>query len=137
VTVTLDTSGLFTLVNRKDPKNALASQSLVASSGPYLVPSAILSEITYLIEQRMPPALDRFLADIESGRYRLDCGDNDTSRVRQLVKRYEDLPLGFADAAVVACAERNGGSVLTFDRRDFGVVAREGRISLLPDYEHD
>jgi hypothetical protein len=130
--ITVDTSGLFTLVNGKDPNNSLARRSLLATGGPYLVPSAILSEITYLLEQRMPQALDRFLADIESGRYELDCGENDMARVRQLVKRYQDLPLGFADAAVVACAERNGGSVLSFDRRDFGVVAREGRIALLP-----
>ena len=130
--ITVDTSGLFTLVNGRDPNNSAASRSLLATGGPYLVPSAILSEITYLLEQRMPQALDRFLADIEGGRYELDCGENDMTRVRELVKRYEDLPLGFADAAVIACAERNGGSVLTFDRRDFGVVAREGKITLLP-----
>jgi hypothetical protein len=39
--------------------------------------------------------------------------------------------LGAADAAVVACAERNGGRVLTVDR-DFGVVAGEGTITVLP-----
>ena len=53
-------------------------------------------------------------------------------RVRELVQRYADLPLGFADAAVVACAERTTGRVLTFDRRDFAVVAREGTIQLAP-----
>ena len=31
-----------------------------------------------------------------------------------------------------ACAERNGGKVVTLDRRDFGVVAREGTITVLP-----
>ena len=45
--------------------------------------------------------------------------------------RYKDLPLGFGDAAVVACAERTGGRVLSFDRRDFSVVAGEGTITLL------
>ena len=38
-----------------------------------------------------------------------------------------------ADAAVVACAERNGGRVLTFDRRDFDVIAREVPITLVPE----
>jgi predicted nucleic acid-binding protein len=42
------------------------------------------------------------------------------------------LPLGSADAAVIACAERHGGRVLTLDRRHFGVVEREGTISLVP-----
>jgi predicted nucleic acid-binding protein len=49
------------------------------------------------------------------------------------VWRYADLPLGFADASVIACAERHGGRVLTLDLRHFGVVAGEGRLTLIPE----
>jgi len=77
--------------------------------------------------------LDLFLSDMESGAYVLDCGEQDFRRIRALVQRYADLPLGFADAAVVACAERSGGRVLTLDLRDFGTVAREGKIQVLPE----
>jgi predicted nucleic acid-binding protein len=63
----------------------------------------------------------------------LDCGDVDVPRIRELMTRYEDLHLGFADAAVVACAERNGGDVLTFDRRDFDVIARDVPITVVPE----
>jgi predicted nucleic acid-binding protein len=48
------------------------------------------------------------------------------------MERYGDLPLGFADAAVVACAERNGGRILTFDRRDFDVVAADVGLTIVP-----
>jgi hypothetical protein len=41
-------------------------------------------------------------------------------------------PRGLADGAVVACAERTGGRVMTFDRGDFDVVASEISITLLP-----
>ncbi|MFL5796358.1 MAG: hypothetical protein ACJ77A_00285 [Actinomycetota bacterium] len=58
----------------------------------------------------------------------LDRRDSDHDRV----SRYADLPLGFHDASVVACAERSGGRVLTLDERDFRVVAGEGRIEVLP-----
>jgi predicted nucleic acid-binding protein len=40
--------------------------------------------------------------------------------------------LGFSDAAVIACAERHGGQVLTLDHRHFGVVAQEGTIQVRP-----
>jgi predicted nucleic acid-binding protein len=53
-------------------------------------------------------------------------------RIRALVRRYQDPPLGFCDAAVLACAEGSNGRVLTFDRRDFDVVAREATISVQP-----
>jgi uncharacterized protein len=132
--ITLDTSGLFALMNRRDPAHQKARKALLADAGPYLVPAGILGEISYLLERRYGiKALDAFLEDLESGTFRLDCGEGDLARVRALANRYADLPLGFADAAVIACAERNGGAVLTLDRRDFGVVAREGRIVLLPE----
>jgi predicted nucleic acid-binding protein len=132
--ITLDTSGLFALMNRRDPAHQKARKALLADPGPYLVPAGVLGEIGYLLERRYGiKALDAFLEDLESGTFRLDCGEGDLARVRALASRYADLPLGFADATVIACAERNGGTVLTLDRRDFGAVAREGRIVLLPE----
>ncbi len=70
------------------------------------------------------------------GSYTLDCGEQDIPRIRELVRRHADFPLGFADAAVIACAERNGGRVLTLDMRHFGVVAREGTLILLPGWDN-
>jgi predicted nucleic acid-binding protein len=72
------------------------------------------------------------LADIERGAFTLDCGEGDLARIRELVVRYQDFPLGYADAAVVACAERHGGRVATLDLRHFGAVAREGTIQIVP-----
>jgi predicted nucleic acid-binding protein len=58
------------------------------------------------------------------------------ARVRLLMRRYADLSLGVVDAAVIACAERSGGRVMTFDLRDFGVVAAEGTITIVPQLPH-
>jgi predicted nucleic acid-binding protein len=47
----------------------------------------------------------------------------DYSRMADLVEQYDDLPLGAADASVVALAERLGVTrIATVDRRDFAVV---------------
>lgn len=131
--ITLDTSGLFALLNRRDPGHEPVRATVLESSGPFLVPVGILAEVAYLTERRLGvEVLDRFLEDLESGGLTLECGKEYLPRIRELVKRYADLPLGFADSSVIACAERNGGGVLTLDRRDFEVVAREGGIVLLP-----
>ena len=45
---------------------------------------------------------------------------------------HADLALGYVDAAVIACVERRGGPVLAFDRRESGVVAADGTITVLP-----
>lgn len=131
--ITLDTSGLYALLNRSDPDHAEVRRALLESPGPYLVPMGIMAEIAYLVEERLGGAvLEALLSDLDAGGFRPDCGDRDLGRIKELTRRYADLPLGFSDACVIACAERNGGAVLTLDRRDFEVVAREMDLTLLP-----
>jgi predicted nucleic acid-binding protein len=132
--ITFDTSALLALLNRRDPDHERIKQVVDEERGPYLVPAGILAEITYMVERRLGArALDLLLADLESGALTFECGESDLARIRALVSRYADLPLGYADAAVVACAERSGGRVLTLDTRVFGVVAAEGRVTILPE----
>jgi len=131
--ITLDTSGLFALMNRSDPDHRAAVEALAGERPPYIVPAGILAEICYLIEARLGhDVLDAFLADLADGVFHLDCGEGDLPGIRRLAGRYRDLPLGFSDAAVVTCALRSGGRVLTLDRRDFDVVAGEAAISIRP-----
>lgn len=130
--LTLDTSGILAGLNKHDPHHAEARAALGDDGGPFIVPAGIMAEVAYLTEVRLgAEVLAIFLEDLEEGAFTLDCGEDDLSRVRALIARYRDLPLGYADAAVIACAERNSGRVLTFDFRHFPAVAREGTITLL------
>lgn len=59
----------------------------------------------------------------------------DWERIRTLVDRYRDLPLGGSDASLVAIAERlNTTSVATLDHRHFRVVkpAHCSAVELVP-----
>jgi predicted nucleic acid-binding protein len=121
------------LANRKDPDHKRVRRVFDVDGGPYLVPAGALAEMTFLIEERLGlPALDAFLSNLSDRALSLDCGEDDFPRIRELATRYRDLPLGAVDASVVACAERNGGRVLTLDRRDFDVVGREGKLVIEP-----
>jgi len=131
--ITLDTSAVFALANRKDPDHRRVRSVFEADGGPYLVPAGALAEMTFLIEDRLGwQALDAFLSNLADRALSLECGEDDFPRIRELATRYRDLPLGAADASVIACAERNGGRVLTLDRRDFDVVGREGKLVIEP-----
>jgi predicted nucleic acid-binding protein len=86
-----------------------------------------------MLERTAPGAENLFLDDLRTGGYAAVWDEQDLDRIQCLIGKYGDLPLGFADACVIACAERYGGRVLTTDRRHFEVVARgEKSVDLLP-----
>jgi uncharacterized protein len=92
-----------------------------------------MCEVGHLAERRLGSrAVDAFLGSLDLGAVQLDCGDRDIGRARELLGRYADLALGVTDAFVAVCAERNGGRVLTLDRRHFDVLARELALTVLP-----
>jgi predicted nucleic acid-binding protein len=132
--LTLDTSALYAILLRQDPEHERMVSARDTDRGPYFVPAGILAEIGYMLQRRPRlTALNTFLTDLESAAYTLDCGERDLPRIRELVNRYADLRLGFSDSAVIACAERHRGRILTSDRRDFDAVARGERgLTILP-----
>ncbi len=131
--ITLDTSAVLALANRADADHKRLKQILLEDSGPFVLPAGILAEICYFLEVRFKPqVLDSFLESLEQSAFIVDCGDRDFSRIKELTRRYYDLPLGYADAAVIACAERSGKRVMTLDFRHFSVVEKEGTIEVLP-----
>lgn len=132
--ITLDTSGLIAAFDTRDRDHASCVRALEQDVGPFIIPIAILGEIAWMLESMFPPGQQQlFLADVQDGAYSLDWDAHDVGRIQQLTRRYRDLALGISDAAVIACAERNGGRVLTVDRRHFPVVSRgERTLVLLP-----
>jgi predicted nucleic acid-binding protein len=77
----------------------------------------------------------RFLGDLAAGNLLSESvAASDWLRMAELVATYRDLPLGTADASVIATAERLGiHEIATLDRRHFSVVrSRLGDFTLLP-----
>ena len=65
--ITLDTSDLLALLNRRDPDHRRARVALLDDPGPFVVPAGILAEVAYMVEQRLGIAvLELFLADLST-----------------------------------------------------------------------
>lgn len=132
--VILDTSGIIALLRENDPGHLRVCDAMQQLRRPYIVPAMVMAEACFMIEELTnTEVLAAFLSDIEQGDFALVYDNDKLPRIRELVIRYADLPLGFSDAAVIACAQSRGGQILTLDRRDFEVVARgEGGLELYP-----
>lgn len=72
---------------------------------------------------------------IESGAVELLALDRgDVERMKELMRKYRDLPMDLADAALVRVAERERiRRIFTLDRRDFQIYrpSRIGRFAIL------
>jgi predicted nucleic acid-binding protein len=98
-----------------------------------IIPVGIISEICYLIELRLGhQVFALFFDDLIKENFSLDCGTKDLTDIKRLAERYDNLPLGYSDAAVVCCAVRTTQRIVSLDRRDFQVVQRELGLALLP-----
>jgi predicted nucleic acid-binding protein len=92
--------------------------------------------VLFLNTRATPAAEASFLRSVVAGTFRLvEPAPADLERTAALIEQYADLPLGAADASVIAVAERFGvKTVLTLDQRHFRIVhpRHVGSFQLLP-----
>jgi predicted nucleic acid-binding protein len=121
-TLVTDTSVAFAALDRSEKHHVTCSE-LVTSAGMIALPAPVVTETCMLPDSRrveIHPLLDSV---VDGTVVVVDLDRTDYVRVRQLMKQYADLALGFVDAAVVAVAERlQEGTIATLDRRHFSVV---------------
>ncbi|MEV8633188.1 PIN domain-containing protein [Streptosporangium sp. NPDC051023] len=132
-----DTGPLYAAMNRKDQEHARCLDLLETHPGPLILPSPVLAEVCWLLESRIGPAAEAdFLQSIVDGELTMEpLTTTDVARMKALVVKYANFPLGAVDAAVIAVAERlNVHEIATIDHRHFGAVknSRGGHFTLLP-----
>ncbi len=121
----VDAGPLYAYVDADDAHHHASLELLETHPGPLIVPTLVITEVTYLLSTRLGAEAEvRFLGDLAAGHFPVEpVAAADWLRIAELVARYRDLPLGTADASVVATAERLGvRTVATVDRRHFSVV---------------
>ena len=129
--IVADTSALFAFLYRRDQYHRAVFR-IFRSEPTVIVPIAILGELAYMVESRMREhVMAAFLDSCQNGKFRLEWRESDLPRTQELMRQYADLPLGFADASVLALAEYVG-RVATTDRRHFNIVKTKKRLELLP-----
>ena len=132
----LDTGALVSLLDRSQTSHESCLRFFDAWAGPVVSTEAVLTESTHLlgrIRGGRRASLDFFLS---GAALLVPSTAGSLRRCRDLVEKYSDVPMDFADATLVALAEELGTNlVLTTDRRDFGIyrIAGRKRFRIAPD----
>jgi len=123
------------LIHAEDRHHASCRDALERIREPLVTVWPVITEAMYLLDfsAEAQDALWRLLERDAVKILSLDAGD--VPRMRELMRKYRDLPMDLADAALVRAAERERISrVFTIDRRDFEVYRPRGirRFTILP-----
>jgi predicted nucleic acid-binding protein len=123
ISTILDTGPLAAAINSRDRNHARCAEFLASLRGRQILPISVVMEVCWLFEDSPKLEAD-FLHTVVVDPFEVTgLSRKDLSRVRELVLRYADFPLGAVDASVVALAERLGvDRVATLDRRHFSVI---------------
>ena len=132
--ILIDAGPMVALINGDDSHHHACRSTLKAIREPLGTVWPAVTEAMYLLNFSL--TAQEALWDLVVGELRiLQLGAEDFPRMRELMKKYRDLPMDLADAALVRVAEREKVKVIfTIDRKDFGVYRphRLGRFTLLP-----
>lgn len=118
--ILVDTGPLVALFDPADAAHGRCVETLTTISGPMATTSPVLTEAFHLLRPGSIGALGLIDFVSEDGLQVLVMGENDLARSFELMVQYADVRMDFADASLVASAERHGvGTVFTIDRNDF------------------
>ncbi|EAZ91685.1 type II toxin-antitoxin system VapC family toxin [Crocosphaera chwakensis] len=120
--IIVDTGFWLALIDQKDIHHPTAKQALKQYNETLITTWCVVTETCYLSLKRK--GVDAQIAFINSSKQGLftifDLEFHHTSRIAQLMKQYENLPMDLADASLVILAEHLGhGRIFSVDQRDF------------------
>jgi predicted nucleic acid-binding protein len=133
--ILVDTGPLVALIHEDDDRHQACKETFLTLTEPLGTVWPVLTEAMYLLSFSWEAQIALWEM-IETGAVEiLVLGKDDVERMRELMRKYRDLPMDLADAALVRVAERERlRRIFTLDRRDFQIYrpSRIGRFAVLP-----
>jgi uncharacterized protein len=124
----VDTGAILALLDRTDRWHRLCVDAFQQLRLPLLTSEAVVTELFHLVGDSRHE-METAWKFLRSGAIRLAViEDSELPEIQDLMFRYWDRPMDFADATLVYLARREGLiTVFTVDQPDFGTYRIEGR----------
>jgi len=118
----LDTGPWVALIDRSESKHDICVQWLKNYSGKLYSTETVLTEVLYLLNfsvKAQTSAIDFVLKSVVEI---IPSSFESLKKAKNLIKKYSDLPMDYADATLVCLAMDSGiHNIITFDQKDFNI----------------
>ena len=136
--IACDTSAFVALLSKRDPEHKACIETLDKQSklSRFYTTESCLTEVSFLLpqNQNLRQKLQQMLELLNIEVVALS--KTQLGRVYELMDKYNDLPMDFADAALTAaCENQDIRYVFTLDRKDFSIYRPRhcARFKILPE----
>ena len=131
----LDTGPWVALIDRSESRHTECVQWLKNFSGRLYTTEAVLTEVLYLLNFSISAQCAALDFVLESVVEIVPANTKSLQKTKNLMKKYADLPMDYADATIVCLAtETRIQNVITFDRKDFAIykLPKKQSFTIMP-----
>jgi predicted nucleic acid-binding protein len=131
-----DTGVFVALLDKSEKNHERCVAFLKEFKGELFTTEPVLTETLYLLGSSIKAQRSCIDFILKGGANLIPQSKESLLRASVLMKRYEDIPMDFADATLVSLAEEMGVvEILTLDRRGFGIyrIREKTAFKILPE----
>ena len=130
--ILIDSGPLVAILNERDDRHDICLTEAKRLRGKFYTSWAVVTETAHLLK-REPGAIQRLLAWIRTSELLVfPITIDDVDGIAQILRRYADQNLDFADATLMHLAERERmQTIFTIDHRHFGIYRTKQRKPLI------
>ena len=131
----LDTGPWAALIDRSESKHIECVQWLKNFSGRLYSTEAVLTEVLYILNFSIKAQCAAIGFILEAVVEIVPASIESLKKAKNLMKKYADLPMDYADASIVCLATETGiRNVVTFDEKDFTIykLLKKKSFTIIP-----
>lgn len=127
--IAVDSGPLIALFDKDDRHHYRAVEFIKEFTGELVTNFAVVTEVTHLLDFSVRAQTDFLQWALDGGVSIVDISSEDLRYIIELVQKYSDLPVDFADATLIALCERlKIGEVASVDKH-FTIYRTRGKKS--------
>jgi predicted nucleic acid-binding protein len=124
--ILIDAGPLIALFDRDDAYHRKVVEFIKDRPYQFITTLAVITEVSYMLNFNVNVQIDFFEWILRQGVSIADIGQDDIPGITAMIKKYQDLPMDFADASLMRVAERSHlMSILSIDS-DFNIYRLPG-----------
>jgi len=126
--ILFDTGAFVALIDRNEHNHKKCIAFLKDFRGKLLTTEPVLTETMYLLSTSIKAQTNCLEFILRTGAILVPQSLESLSRDAELMEKYKDVPMDFADATLVALAEETGISeIFTLDKKGFSIYRINGK----------